>query len=272
MAKVSWHRLTLVLALLAALMIVSVPWTRVSADPGDPLVYIEQTSHQVYESTGFVKIRVKTTPHPTTEITVFYNSEDGSATAPNDYVSVSGQLTFPAGVDELEIFVSIVNDGQADDGETFHVILTNPIGADLGNSSTIIMIQDGNPPPSAMVNFEVMSWTVNENDGTALISVVMTGTPTGTVSVTCSTTGGGTAVPGVDYVPRSEPLTWQTTEVGVPKTLAITIIDNTTIDGMRSVNLALTNPVNATLGYQSTAVIYIMDDDSIVCPPLVDAQ
>ncbi len=46
------------------------------------------------------------------------------------------------------------------------------------------------------------------------------------------------------------------------KTLVVLVIDNSYVDGNRTVNLALSNPTGATLSAQSTAVLNITDNDT----------
>jgi hypothetical protein len=99
--------------------------------------------------------------------------------------------------------------------------------------------------------------------------VRMYGAPTASVSVTCSTTSGGSATAGTDYLSNSTVLTWLPSEAGTSKTFTITLIDDTIVEGTETVNLVPSNPVNATLGSQATAVLNIMDDDE-PCGPIIE--
>ncbi|MBI3409996.1 MAG: hypothetical protein HY040_16775 [Planctomycetes bacterium] len=119
-------------------------------------------------------------------------------------------------------------------------------------------------PQQGTVSFEYSSWSVNEYDGTVTITVLMTGSPTSAVSVTCSTSD-GTATAGEDYTANSQVLTWQPSEAGTTKTFTIFILNDVDVESTETVNLVLSNLVNAKLGSPSTAVVNIIDDD-VPCP------
>jgi hypothetical protein len=127
--------------------------------------------------------------------------------------------------------------------------------------------------PPVTIQFSAPTFSVSEAGGTAAITVTRTGS-TGTSTVTFSTSG-GTATAGPAVVPSiffpppavtgSFPATTQTVTFNpgvMSVTINLPIRDNGRADGNRTVNLALTNPANATLGTQSTAVLNITDDDS----------
>jgi thermitase len=59
----------------------------------------------------------------------------GTALAGVDYVATSGTLTFRPGERSKEITVSILADKVADDGETFHLVLTAPTNAELAGGT-----------------------------------------------------------------------------------------------------------------------------------------
>lgn len=100
---------------------------------------------------------------------------------------------------------------------------------------------------------------VNEDDGTATITVTLNTATTAEVTVDYATSD-GTAVAGVDYTAASGTLTFAAGETS--KTFTVDITDNATYDGNITVNLALSNPVDATLGTPNTALLTIVDDDA----------
>jgi len=59
-------------------------------------------------------------------VTVDYATADGSALAGSDYTAVSGTLTFIAGEDTKTISVTILNDADWENTETFTVTLSAP--------------------------------------------------------------------------------------------------------------------------------------------------
>ena len=69
-------------------------------------------------------------------VTVDYETRDGSATAPADYIAASGTLTFAPGETTKTVSVTVVDDAVADDGETFDLDLSNATGPTGANIST----------------------------------------------------------------------------------------------------------------------------------------
>ena len=67
-------------------------------------------------------------------ITVNYATADGSATAPSDYVSVSGTVTFNPGETTKTIIVQIAGDFVNEPNETYSVNLSNPTNATIAGS------------------------------------------------------------------------------------------------------------------------------------------
>jgi hypothetical protein len=69
---------------------------------------------------------VKRGPPLDTTVTVDYSTSDGTATAPGDYDSTSGTLTFYPDEAALPIPVPIVADETAESNETLTLSLSNP--------------------------------------------------------------------------------------------------------------------------------------------------
>jgi hypothetical protein len=100
---------------------------------------------------------------------------------------------------------------------------------------------------------------VNENAGTATITVTRTGDLTGSSTVQYATSDGTAVQPG-DYTAASGTLTFAPTVAS--QTFPVTIIDDTLGEPNETINLTLSNPTNATLGAQSTAILTIIDNDT----------
>ena len=117
--------------------------------------------------------------------------------------------------------------------------------------------------------FNTATYGVNENAGTATITVLRTGGIAGTASVSYSTSN-GTAISGascstgVDYLPTSGTFTWTHGDTSV-RTFTVTICNDALMEGDETVNLTLSNPTGTgSLGTQSTAVLTIGTDDGPV--------
>jgi hypothetical protein len=101
---------------------------------------------------------------------------------------------------------------------------------------------------------------VAENGGTATITVTRTGGSAGAVGVTLATSNGTATAPS-DYTAVSQTVSFVNGDTA-NKTVSISIIDDTLVEGNQTVNLAMTSPTGgATLGSPSTAVLTITDND-----------
>src|SRR5262249_21382104 len=101
------------------------------------------------------------------------------------------------------------------------------------------------------------TYSVNENGGTASITVTRTNGSAGAVSVNYATSN-GTATAGSDYTATNGTLSFADGETS--KTFTIPITNDSVVEGNETINLALSNPTGgASLGGQSSAVLTIVD-------------
>ncbi|MBK8741932.1 MAG: hypothetical protein IPM02_21565 [Betaproteobacteria bacterium] len=85
---------------------------------------------------------------------------------------------------------------------------------------------------------------VSETAGNAMITVSRVGGSTGAVSVGFATVAGGSATPGSDYLGSASTLSWGDGDVA-DKTFGVTLLDDMAVDGAKTVNLQLSNPLAA---------------------------
>ena len=90
---------------------------------------------------------VSLSPAATVPVTVDYATQNGSATAPADYTETSGTLTFAPGKTRMTVGVGIVDDTIEDDGETFRLSLSNPVGAALVDAEATGTIRNTEAAP-----------------------------------------------------------------------------------------------------------------------------
>jgi fibronectin-binding autotransporter adhesin len=76
-------------------------------------------------TTTFVFV-VSLSGNPLAPVTVDYASAAGTATVPSDFQIASGTLTFPIGINERTVTVSVVGDKVRELNELFYVNLSNP--------------------------------------------------------------------------------------------------------------------------------------------------
>ena len=110
------------------------------------------------------------------------------------------------------------------------------------------------------LQFDSATYTVNETDSTATITVARIGTDSAAVSVNYATSG-GTATAGTGYTASSGTLNFAAGQSSA--TFTIPILDAGLVGGSQTVNLTLSSPNGgAILGSQVTAVLTIADNDS----------
>lgn len=107
------------------------------------------------------------------------------------------------------------------------------------------------------------SYSVAQAAGTVTLSVVRTGSSTGAISVTYSTSD-GTAVSGADYTAASGTLQWAENDA-TAKTISVPVSDATQFSGSKSFQVTLTNPSGTTIGNPGSAEVTI---SGAVSPPV----
>ena len=195
-------------------------------------------------------------------VSVNFATSDGTATAGSDYTATSGTLNFGVGETSKTDTISITNDTLVEGNETVNLTLTNATGgAALGTQATATLtIVDDDVAPAAAVQFSTAAFSVNENQGTATITVTRSGDSSVPVSVNYATSD-GTATAGSDYTATSGTLSFGIGET--TKTFTISITNDTLVENLETVNLNLSSPTGgAILGGNSFAVLTIVSDDS----------
>jgi hypothetical protein len=130
-------------------------------------------------------------------------------------------------------------------------------------SVTLFVIAPGQTQPQpGQFQFSLSDFQVNENGGTATITVNRINGADGTVSVQYQTAN-GTATAGQDYTAANGTLTFNQGETS--KTFQVNILQDTLVELAETLTLTLSNPMGgATLGSPSTANLTIQDDDVVV--------
>ncbi len=178
-----------------------------------------------------------------------------------DFTLASGLLTFAPGSTLENIPLTIVNDNLAEPDETITITLRNSNGAALGTSQHAIAISDDDtPPPLAFVGFAAASSAVLENAGTVQVPVVLSVTPTASVSVDYALTAG--TADAADFTVATGTLTFAAGQTVAYVPVAIT--DEAIIEVAETLNITLSAPVSCALGSLSAHVLTITDDDSAI--------
>lgn len=188
--------------------------------------------HGFLESAGTVKVAVQRIGVPDQTIVVHYETRDGTASAGEDYIEASGDLTFAPGELVKDIAVTLVDDNQWEPDETFDIVLSFPEkqpddcrGAQLGDPSvsTITIINDDDPGTLCFVKD---NFVVNEKDGQVVCTVKRKNGSDGTVTCKYATQDHAdkSAVAGADYEPVQGTLVFDHAEI--EKSFVVPIVND----------------------------------------------
>lgn len=197
-----------------------------------------------------------------TQVTIAYATADGTATAPADYLSNAGALTFAPGDTSETITITVVGDNTDEPNETFVVNLSAPVNATLADAQGTGNILDDDGPPALSIN----DVTVTEgNAGTvnATFTVRLLPASGGTVTVAFATAN-GTATAPADYEPAAGTLTF--TAGDTEETITVRVAGDTLDEANETFVVNLTAPSGATISdAQGTGTI--LDDDGAAALP-----
>jgi uncharacterized delta-60 repeat protein/uncharacterized repeat protein (TIGR01451 family) len=224
--------------------------------PDEAVFTLSQPLYSVNETGTNVTITVVRTPLGTGPVSVDFYTSNNTAIAGLDYVATNGTLFFNTGETSKTFTVTILDDLLGEGLENFSVVLTNAAGESVLGATNFAQVNIIDNDIS--FSFEVSNYLIDENAGTAFVSVVRTGLTNGVASINFQTSD-GTATAGQDYLFTSLNLVFLDGETN--KVIAIPILDDTIGEGNETVNLNLLNPTNATVGLQPTAILTIVDNE-----------
>ena len=168
-------------------------------------------------------------------------------------VTVPETVVIRAGNTSTAFDITIVDNGDVDGSRTVNITASAEDGSSVEQTMTV---EDNDP---GRVQFSAGSYSVEEKDRSAVITVVRTSSSSGEIRVDYGTVN-GTASAGADYEGISGTLTFHDGEVS--KTFSVSILDDSVAEEEKTVKLSLSNPTGgAVLGTPSTAILTIEDDD-----------
>ncbi|GEM_PF-1144583 len=171
------------------------PATLTLLDDDGPEVAFGATGYSVNEGDGYAVISVTLSYASVQTVTVAYATNNGTATAGNDYILTEGKLTFAPG-DQISTFSVPISDDDTllEPDETLTLVLSDPSRATLGTpiTATLTIVEnDLNVPPVEIVAPPDPSQpvTVSINTPAGVVEIVLEdvragGTITALVSVT----------------------------------------------------------------------------------------
>jgi hypothetical protein len=177
------------------------------------------------------------TPH-IAPITVSYATSNGTAAAPGDYQSASGQVTFAVGETTKTITVNVVGDTLLEPAETFFVTLSNPVGAEIA--------EGGGQATGTILDDEVRTLSINDRvitEGGFGTFTVALSSPAASTTTVNFTTADGTAAANADYVPATGTVTFNPGEQ--TKTITVQTLPDQITEGDETFFVQLSGAVGA---------------------------
>ena len=153
----------------------------------DVVIGFDPDTYTVNEDAGTVELTVKVLAGSLTrDVTLTYDTMDGTATAGEDYTAVlMGTVMLSAGEPEKKIVLSIIDDKNVELSEMFTVVLSGaPAGVMLDPSVATVTVTD-----DVLIGFSGSSYVVSEASGGVTITIDIRGRLTEAVTL------------GVEYVP-----------------------------------------------------------------------
>ena len=181
-------------------------------------------------------------------------NENDNAVAGVDYGSTSGLLTFSNGVSLHSFTVPIFNNRQVESDRTFSINLFNPTGGAQLIPPSVATVTITNDVSG--ISFSSSEYRVNENGGSATITVFRSGYTNSIVSVGYATAN--TPRAGINYSNVSGTLTFTNGET--VKAFSVPVMDDGVLSGDTVVPLSLANLVgNAVFVNPSAATLTVVE-------------
>lgn len=212
-------------------------------------------------------------------VKVDYETTGGNASDGSDYEKTSGTLEFAEGETGKNITIILKDDTDSEGNETFEVKLGDTEGgAALGNPSTVtVTIKDNESGGSAAsgasststnsaastassgpsISFGATSYSVREGSGSIAITVVRSGPTSNAANVNYATSNGTAG--SSNYTATNGTLSFAANETS--KTFTVTVTNNSSIDGNKTVKLTLSSPTGGSTLVVSAADLTIVDDE-----------
>ena len=87
-------------------------------------------------------------------VRVFYQTAPQTASFDSDYRTGGGLLFYPPGLTNRTIFLSLIGDTEVEPDETFRVVLTGPVEAELERDAALITIRNDDGLPGVLDHFD----------------------------------------------------------------------------------------------------------------------
>ena len=229
------------------------------------LPILSVTDFTVDESTSSAIATLTLNKSSETNISLDYESVDGSAIQSKDYTQKTGQIIFAPNETSKVIQIDIVDDNTREETETFNIKLSNINGAMLNADTLTITITDND---DSVKKISVSDLKMTENNNSADVIVKLNSASDKTITVRYETSD-DTAINASDYSSLSGNITFNSGQIS--KTISIPINDDALYENNESFLFLLSNATNAEIG-NNQATITIVDNDTMPNLSILDAN
>ena len=185
-------------------------------------------------------------------VSVDYATADDTATAPGDYASSSGTLSFSGTTTTQTLSVPVVGDTTVEADERFFVNLTNATGAGISQAQGIgsILNDDQPPPPVASIDDVIVQEPVSSGltEVLARFTVSLDRPATAPAAVRVRTQNGSAQAPA-DYDANDFVLEFAAGDQSLP--VEIFVSDDTLAEGTETFTVQLSEPQGLSIGDDS---------------------
>jgi hypothetical protein len=212
---------------------------------------------------------VVTLDRPSTgTVSMNFATADGTAQSGADFTAAAGALSFAPGETAKTISVALANDTQAESAEWFALNLSGFVNATSLDPSAIATIFGNDGPVLSQPSIHIDDVTVDETQDFADLIVRLSAPGNAPVSVRYATSN-DVARYGSDYSYLDGTLNFAVGET--VKTVRVTLLDDTTVEGNEDFFVALGTATNALIG-DAFARVSIVDNDALSGTPRVSVD
>ena len=212
----------------------------------------------VEEDAGLALFSVSVSIPSSVDIFADFTTTNDTALAASDYMETNGTLRIAAGQTTGTVSIPILDDTLDEGDETFHVVLSDPINAEIANARAVGTILDNDDPPHLSVDHVVAS----EAAGEAVFIVSLTRASDLDVMLDF-VTADSSAVSPDDYAETCGSLTIPAGELS--GTIVVGIRNDDFDEHHETFELLVTDVINASI-VDPLAIGVIRDDDA---PPVL---
>lgn len=196
------------------------------------------------ESSGEALFTVSLSNASSTDITVNYSTEDGTALAGQDYTTTEGMLRFTGNDANLTqtIRVPLVDNNEEEPDEMFVVRLSGSVGVKISDDEGIGTIEDDEPP----ITVSIYDGRAREDAGSLEMAARLSRASLDKAVTVRFTSSDKTATSSTDYTATTGLLVFE--RGSTDGKVLVEVIDDQLVEGDETFEVMLSNPRNAVIG------------------------